>query len=169
MDLLLPFTTICAVILMVVAILNWYRCHKLSRDLESANANLKKAEKEVLRLQDELSRLKSREGIGESSVLSLIGDISRIENNLYHMQDVPGRKQVAKAIDRMKVTLQAEDYTIVRLLGTEYKEGMQVTAVFIADEGLPEGTSVITSVQRPQINYAGRMIQAASVTVAQNI
>lgn len=169
MDLLLHFTTICAVILMVVAILNWYRCHKLSRDLESANANLKKAEKEVLRLQDELSRLKSREGIGESSVLSLIGDISRIENNLYHMQDVPGRKQVAKAIDRMKVTLQAEDYTIVRLLGTEYKEGMQVTAVFIADEGLPEGTSVITSVQRPQINHAGRMIQAASVTVVQNV
>lgn len=169
MDLLLPFTTICAVILMVVAILNWYRCHKLSRDLESANANLKKAEKEVLRLQDELSRLKSREGIGESSVLSLIGDISRIENNLYHMQDVPGRKQVAKAIDRMKVTLQAEDYTIVRLLGTEYKEGMQVTAVFIADEGLPEGTSVITSVQKPQINHAGRMIQAASVTVVQNV
>lgn len=169
MDLLLPFTTICAVILMVVAILNWYRCHKLSRDLESANANLKKAEKEVLRLQDELSRLKSREGIGESSVLSLIGDISRIENNLYHMQDVPGRKQVAKAIDRMKVTLQAEDYTIVRLLGTEYKEGMQVTAVFIADEGLPESTSVITSVQRPQINHAGRMIQAASVTVVQNV
>lgn len=169
MNLLLPFTTICAVILMIVAILSWYRCHKLSCDLESANANLKEAAKEGLRLQDELSRLKNKGGIGESTVLSLIGDISRIENNLYHMQEVPGRKQVAKAIDRMKVTLQAEDYTIVRLLGTEYKEGMQVTAVFVPDEGLPEGTSVITSVQKPQINHAGRMIQAASVTVAQNV
>ena len=46
MNLLLPFTTICAVIMMVVAILGWYRCHKLSCDLESANDNLKDAAKE---------------------------------------------------------------------------------------------------------------------------
>ena len=169
MNLLLLFTTICAVLMTTIAILSRYRYHKLSRNLESANQNLKEAAKEVIRLEDELSILKNKGGIAESSLLSLIGDISRIENNLYHMQDVPGRKQVAKAIDRMKVTLQAEDYTIVRLLGTEYKEGMQVTAVFVSDESLPEGTSVITSVQRPQINHAGKMIQAASVTVAQNV
>lgn len=85
------------------------------------------------------------------------------------MQDVPGRKQIVKALERMKVSLQAEDYTIVPLLGTAYKEGMQVNAVFVSDDGLQPGYSVITSVQKPQVNRAGRMIQAASVTVAQNI
>ena len=85
------------------------------------------------------------------------------------MQDVPGRKQISKALDRMKITLQAEDYTIIPLLGTPYREGMQVSAVFVPDERLPQNESVITSVQKPQINRAGKMIQAASVTVAQNI
>jgi hypothetical protein len=85
------------------------------------------------------------------------------------MEDVPGRKQISKALDRMKVALQAEDYTIVPLLGMSYREGMQLSAVFVPDERLPQGESVITSVQKPQINRAGRMIQAANVTVAQNI
>ena len=92
-----------------------------------------------------------------------------MENNLYHMQEVPGRKQLVKALDRMKISLQAEDYTVVSLLGTAYKEGMQVNAVFVPNDGLPPGCAVITSVQKPQVNRAGRMIQAASVTVSQNV
>ena len=84
------------------------------------------------------------------------------------IQDVPGRKQISKAIDRMKATLQAEDYTIVPLLGTVYREGMQAIAVFVEDESLSPGSSIIISVQKPQVNRAGKMIQAPSVTVGEN-
>ena len=44
-----------------------------------------------------------------------------------------------------------------------------MTATFLQDDSIPYGTSVITSVQKPQVNHAGRMIQAAIVTVKQNI
>jgi hypothetical protein len=74
-----------------------------------------------------------------------------------------------KALDRMKSAFQAEEYTIVPLLGHPYVEGMNVKAVFVHDEGLEEGTSVIVSVQKPQVNYRGKMIQAATITVGQNI
>ena len=85
------------------------------------------------------------------------------------MQEVSGRKQISKAIDRMKATLRAEDYDIVPLLGAEYCEGMHALVVFVEDENVPPGSSVITSVQKPQVNRGGRMIQAASITVGQNI
>ena len=142
---------------------------RLRVDLTILQEKLNEAEKEKALLQEEISHAKKEGGVGESTILALTGEMSRIDNNLYHMQDVPGRKQIVKALERMKVSLQAEDYTIVPLLGTAYKEGMQVNAVFVSDDGLQPGYSVITSVQKPQVNRAGRMIQAASVTVAQNI
>ena len=142
---------------------------RLRVDLTILQGKLNEAEKEKALLQEEISHAKKEGGVGESTILALIGEMSRMDNNLYHMQDVPGRKQIVKALERMKVSLQAEDYTIVPLLGTAYKEGMQVNAVFVSDDGLQPGYSVITSVQKPQVNRAGRMIQAASVTVAQNI
>lgn len=169
MNLLLSFITISAIILMATALLQRHRLIGLERENQSAKEKIRRAEAENEHLHKEISSLTTTGGISESSVLSLIGDISRIENNLYHMQEVPGRKQVAKAVERMKVALQAEGYTVVPLLGTEYREGMQVTAVFVPNENLPEGTSLITSVQRPQVNHSGRMIQAGSVTVAQNV
>ena len=85
------------------------------------------------------------------------------------MEEVPGRKQVMKALERMKGAFQAEDYTIVPLLGHPYVDGMNAKAVFVPDESLEEGASVIQSVQKPQVNYRGKMIQAASITVGQNI
>jgi hypothetical protein len=46
---------------------------------------------------------------------------------------------------------------------------MKVVANFIVDENLPEHTQIITSITKPQINYKGKMIQAAQITVSQNI
>ena len=110
----------------------------------------------------------SQSGVSEETVLAIASEISRMENNLCRMQDVPGHKQLSRALDRMKVALQAEGYTVIPLLGTPYREGMQMTALFVLDESLPPGSSVITSVQKPQVNRNGKMIQAASVTVGQN-
>lgn len=168
MTLALTIAIAFATLMFVVAVLNRKNCRHLLRDLENDRAMLKDAEAENMRLKMEILQMSQRGGISENSVLALAGEISRMDNNLFHMEDVPGRKQVKKALDRMKITLQAEDYTIIPLLGTPYREGMQITAVFVPDESLPLGSTVITSVQKPQINRAGKMIQAASVTVGQN-
>ena len=173
----LSFTIVFAAIMFFVAIVNWLNYRRKMSEVFELKAFLEQAEKEKKLLKEEITRIARVGGIGESSVMALIGEISRVENNLYHMQkmtdsgqmqEVPGRKQISKAIDRMKATLQAEDYTIVPLLGTDYHEGMQAIVAFVEDENVPLGSSVIISVQKPQVNRSGRMIQAPTVTVGQN-
>lgn len=165
----LLFAIVFATLMLVVAVMNKLGARRLLVEMNGVKAKLEESKKENELLKEKITSITKKGGISEASVLSLIGDISRIDNNLYHMQDVPGRKQISKALDRMKVTLQAEDYTIVPLIGTSYKEGMLVSAVFVPDESLPFGESVITSVQKPQVNRVGKMIQAASVIVGQNV
>lgn len=173
----LSFTIVFAAIMFFVAVVNWLNYRRKMSEVFELKAFLEQAEKEKKLLKEEITRITRVGGIGESSVMALIGEISRVENNLYHMQkmtdsgqmqEVPGRKQLSKAIDRMKATLQAEDYTIVPLLGTDYHEGMQAIVAFVEDENVPLGSSVIISVQKPQVNRSGRMIQAPTVTVGQN-
>lgn len=173
----LSFTIVFAAIMFFVAVVNWLNYRRKMSEVFELKAFLEQAEKEKKLLKEEITRITRVGGIGESSVMALIGEISRVENNLYHMQkmtdsgqmqEVPGRKQISKAIDRMKATLQAEDYTIVPLLGTDYHEGMQAIVAFVEDENVPLGSSVIISVQKPQVNRSGRMIQAPTVTVGQN-
>lgn len=168
MNIILTFTIVFAAIMMIVAVLNHYKCRQLFSELDESKSKLNDAEVKMDILKEQVSILAQRGGISEGTVLALAGDMTRIDNNLYHMEDVPGRKQMSKALERMKVALQAEGYVIVPLLGVPYREGMQVKAVFVPDENLPMGSSVITSVQKPQVNHGGKMIQAASVTVGQN-
>ena len=40
---------------------------------------------------------------------------------------------------------------------------------FVEDETLEPGKQIITGIIKPQINYNGTMIQAAQITVSQNI
>ena len=158
-----------AIIFLVIALRNKFSNRRLLGEIERMNAQLTEADNEKEALMDKIANTTNEGGIGESTVLAIAGEIARMENNLYRMEEVPGRKQVLKALDRMKVTLQAEGYAVIPLLGTPYREGMLMTAVFVLDESLPLGSSVITSVQKPQVNHNGKMIQAACVTVGQNI
>ena len=164
----LAFTIIFATIMLWIAV----RCKRNNRrllgELEHLKASLVEAENEKNLLEERMTHVADAGGIGESTVLAIAGEIVRMENNLYRMADVPGRKQVSKSLERMKVALQAEGYAVVPLLGNPYKEGMQMSAVFVPDESLPFGSSIITSVQKPQVNRNGKMIQAACVTVGQN-
>ncbi len=169
MNMVLTFTIVFAAIMMIVAVMNRHKCNQLLNELDDSKTKLKDLEEEKDFLQQQVSILTQRGGISESTVLALAGEIARMENNLHHMAEVPGRKQVMKALERMKGAFQAEDYTIVPLLGHPYVDGMNARAVFVPDESLEEGASVIQSVQKPQVNYRGKMIQAASITVGQNI
>ena len=161
---IIAFTTL----LFVVAIKSIQKNNRILAELNEMKARLSKSYHERNLLMEDVLRLTESGGIGESSVLSLMNEMARIENNLFHMRNYPGYKQITKALERMKAILQAEDYTYVPLLRKTYNEGMNVQAVFVHEENVPSGEAMIVSVQKPQVNHAGKMIQAAKVTVGQN-
>ena len=82
---------------------------------------------------------------------------------------VAGHRQLSRSIAQMKDNLKANGYELVDMLGKEYHDGMKVTANIVDDENIPEGKQIITGIIKPQINYQGKMIQSAQITVSQNL
>lgn len=108
--------------------------------------------------------------IDHSLALKVADEIVRIEMNLSRMDaSVKGYKQLTKAVQRIKDNFNANGYEIVDMLGKPYNAGMKVVANFVADEKISFGSQIITGIIKPQINYNGQMIQAAQITVSQNI
>ena len=107
----------------------------------------------------------------EQKLITTLADrITFMEMTLYKMDSsVRGHKQLSKSIKQMKDNLLANGYELVDMLGKDYHDGMKVTANFIEDEDLPEGKQIITGIIKPQINYQGKMIQSAQITVSQNL
>lgn len=107
--------------------------------------------------------------IDHSLPLAIADELCRMETNLRHMQaDVRGYKQLCRCVERMKATLQAHGYEMASLLGQPYDDGMRVMAHFVIDDQMaPDEPARITNVSKPQVNYQGRMIQVAQVTVSQ--
>lgn len=140
-----------------------------------------KMQEESIKLDDKLLELFDRQianvpknaDHGEpdhSLALKVADEIVRIELNMSRMDSsIKGYKQLAKAVERIKDNFKANGYEIVDLLGKPYNEGMKVSANFVVDEDLEEGKQVITGITKPQVNYNGQMIQAAQITVSQNI
>lgn len=160
---------ILATLMTIAAAVGWSRCRKLAFDLKQVKHDLDLTINEKENLIKAQTGTKAQGGASERTVLALAGEISRIENNLTYMDDVPGRKQLHKCIERMKTYLQTENYDIVPLIGSKYNEGMMASAVFVHDERIPKGEAKIISVQLPQVNYCGKMIQSAKITVGENI
>lgn len=105
-----------------------------------------------------------------SLALKVADEVARIELNMSRMDSsIRGYKQLAKAVSRIKDNFNANGYEIVDMLGKPYNEGMKVIAEFVLDEDLEEGQQIITGITKPQVNYNGQMIQAARITVSQNI
>lgn len=140
-----------------------------------------KMQEESIKLDDKLLELldkqmsivpkASMDGVQDHSLaLKVADEIVRIELNMSRMDpSIKGYKQLAKAVERIKDNFKANGYEIVDMLGKPYNEGMKVTANFVVDEDLEEGKQIITGITKPQINYNGKMIQAAQITVSQNI
>lgn len=105
-----------------------------------------------------------------SLVKALADRITFMEMTLYRMDpSVKGHKQLTKSIKNMKDNLLANGYELVDMLGKDYVEGMKLNASFVSDDNIEEGKQIITGIVKPQINYKGKMIQAAQITVSQNI
>lgn len=108
--------------------------------------------------------------VDHSLTLKVADELTRIEMNLSRMDSsIKGYKQLSKAVQRIKNNFMANGYEIVDMLGKPYNEGMKVIANFVPDETLEPGKQIITGIIKPQINYNGKMIQSAQITVSQNI
>lgn len=102
--------------------------------------------------------------------LKVADEIVRIETNLSRMDtSVKGYKQLTKAVERIRTNFLANGYEIVEMLGKPYSEGIKASVSFETDESLAEGEQKITGIIKPQINYKGKMIQSAQITVSQNL
>lgn len=181
------------VLLLFVAIIGV--AYKLAKRIKSGNTSIdevrkaqdalqiaqKKMQEESIKLDDKLLELFDRqianapknEGNGNpdhSLALKVADEIVRIELNMSRMDSsIKGYKQLAKAVERIKDNFKANGYEFVDMLGKPYNEGMKAITNFVADEDLEEGKQIITGMTKPQINYNGQMIQAAQITVSQNI
>ena len=148
---------------------------------EALQAAQTKMQEESVKLDDKLLDLFNRQLANSSKVagndkpdhslaLKVADEVARIELNMSRMDSsIRGYKQLAKAVERIKNNFKANGYEIVDMLGKPYNEGMKVIANFVVDEDLEEGKQIITGITKPQINYNGQMIQAAQITVSQNI
>lgn len=118
-----------------------------------------------------LSNVSGTSPESEQKLIATLADrITFMEMTLYKMDSsVRGHRQLSRSIKQMKDNLLANGYELVDMLGKDYHEGMKVTANFIEDEDLPQGKQVITGIIKPQINYKGKMIQSAQITVSQNL
>lgn len=95
-------------------------------------------------------------------------EIVRFTTNLSRMDDsIKGYKQLSASVRKLEQTLNANGYELEDLLNKHYNSGMNIEASIIFDSNLKNGESVITRIIKPQINYKGKLIQAAQVEVSQ--
>ena len=146
--------------------LNRQMVERMDKELEE----LQKIAENIHLPQQESSQTTEQSEPDHSLVKALADRITFMEMTLFRMDSsVKGHKQLSKSIKSMKDNLLANGYELVDMLGKDYDEGMKVIASFLVDETLDEGKQIITSITKPQINYKGKMIQAAQITVSQNI
>jgi len=95
-------------------------------------------------------------------------EIVRFKTNLSRMDEsIKGFKQLSASVRKLEQSLNANNYELEDLLNKPYNSGMNIEATIIVDENLNPGESIITRIIKPQINYKGKLIQAAQVEVSQ--
>ena len=153
-------------------------------DVEGQIRNTKKSlEEESLKLDAQLldiinSQLKIKEiqtvkpESGEkdhSLVLKVADEVTRILMNLEVMdKEIKGYKHLKKYSESILDNLKAYGYEIPQLIGMHYNSGMNMVATLEFDETIESGKQIIKRIIKPQVNFEGKMIQAAKVTVAFN-
>ena len=153
-------------------------------DVESQIRSTKKSlEEESLKLDAQLleiinSQLKIKETqtdkpeSGEkdhSLVLKVADEVTRILMNLEVMdKDIKGYKHLKKYSESILDNLKAYGYEIPQLIGMNYNSGMNMVATLEFDESVESGKQIIKRIIKPQVNFEGKVIQTAKVTVAFN-
>jgi uncharacterized integral membrane protein len=95
-------------------------------------------------------------------------EIVRFTTNLSRMDEsIKGYKQLSASVRKLEQTLNSNGYELEDLLNKPFDIGMNLQANFVIDENLKSGESIISRIIKPQINYNGKMIQAAQIEVSQ--
>jgi uncharacterized coiled-coil protein SlyX len=159
------------------------RIQSSKTDVETQIKNTKTAlEEESIKLDNKLVEVLTKQldviktdqspgtQIGENNhslVLTVADRLTAMETNHYRMDPkTKGLKQLVRAVKSIKENYLSSGYEIVEMIGQEYKEGLNVTANFIPSEGIETGKRVITRIIKPQVNFNGKMIQAAQIEVS---
>ena len=96
-------------------------------------------------------------------------EITRMTTNLSRMDvSIKGVKQLSASARKLEQSLNSNQYELEDLLNKSYNIGMNIEATMIIDEKLEKGKSIITRIIKPQINYKGKLIQAAHVEVSES-
>lgn len=171
-------------VLAISALLSFLLSKKGNAKIEALQGKAEKLNEEIVnKMSTEVSEIQkvtasisSLSAAGASSqneqdlIKALADRITFMEMTLYKMDSsVRGYRHLTRSITQMKDNLMASGYELVDMLGKPYHDGMIVTANFIEDENLEDGQQIITGIIKPQINYQGKMIQKAQITVSQNI
>ena len=103
-------------------------------------------------------------------ILQMATEINRMETNMLRMDSViKGYSQLQRSIKRMKAYMASCGLEIVEMTGKPYNMGIIADVDFVTDDSLKQGEQYIKTVNRPQVNYKGVMIQKANIIVAQSL
>lgn len=127
-----------------------------------------KGSKQIKNAKSELENLIQDKNIDILGVLTVVQKI--VLNASKGTERGGDFKKVQDAAKRIIDNTLVLGYELVDMLNKPYHEGMKLDdANFINDESLVEGEQKITGITKPQINYNGKMIQSAKITVSQNL
>lgn len=172
-------------VLLVLSVLLYLLLRKrISKDktaIEEINQAQKRLQEESVKLDSKMvelldGQLKMQDAKTEkatvpdhSLVIAVANEVARIEQNLNNMDaSIRGVSNLKNRAAAIIASLNSKGYEIPKLLGEPFHDGYNMDAEMELDESLPVGTQIIRRVIKPQINYEGKMIQAAKVVVAFN-
>ena len=142
---------------------------KLASMLTSLHSDNKRLQTLADSNQNPQNNADNRQSIIDHSFAKRVADeIVRMQTNLSRMDEsIKGFKQLNASVRKLEQSLNSNHYQLEDLLNKAYDNGMNLQATFIEDENLKEGESIITRIIKPQINYKGKLIQAAQIEVSQ--
>jgi len=130
---------------------------------------LQLAQKQLLLLQRESSTLENSNEANHSLVMNIADEIVRIQQNMTHMDpNIQGYKQLNRAINSILSDMENGGYEIPDLVNKSFNENMKAIVHMELDTALEQGQQIIKRVIKPQVNYRGKMVQAAEIMVAYN-
>jgi hypothetical protein len=105
-------------------------------------------------------------GNDHALALKIADEVIRINNNIINtkapIKDIDQLKaSIKKILDNFKLN----GYEIIDMLNKPYSDAMQVKSTFKSDDNSNENSFMITKIIKPQVNFQGKMIQAAHVEV----
>jgi len=103
-----------------------------------------------------------------SLALKVACEINLIERNVNLMdKGTRGLKQLQRSVGKLRDNLAANGYDMPVLLGKPFHQGMNaIVASSVPDENLEPGSETITKILIPQVNFNGKMVQAAQIEVS---